>query len=132
MALRHTGVATLKLLLTHQSATCFGGKTEEVFSLGNRQRRMLVPWAAKLEIWAEAAVLLQELDDFVPQGDLLHSIGIADDVHSVLRAGQQHIDTIRGLQESGIFLRIAANERYNDDLGLFSLAIVHHGDANRL
>jgi hypothetical protein len=57
---------------------------------------------------------------------------VPDEVHAVLGAAEEHVDAVLSAQKPNFGLVVAADERDNDDLGLFPLEIVDCGQADCL
>jgi hypothetical protein len=70
--------------------------------------------------------------DVDPHRHVQVRLGVPDQVHAVLGAAEQHVDAVLGAQKADFGLAVAANERDDDDLGLFPLKVVNCRQADRL
>lgn len=97
------------------------------------QLRYFVNLAFQFKMGSDLVVGIQNVTDFIPQFALaLQVIHIANHEESLFGARQGDADAVLDAQESNVFFFVASDERQDDNVILFALEIVNHGDTNRL
>jgi hypothetical protein len=59
-------------------------------------------------------------------------IRISDDIHSVLGPTEEDIYAVRGLEKTNLLCLVASHQRYDNDLGFFSLEVVDCCDSKEV
>lgn len=87
-------MSTGQSLLAREVATALGGESEKVVGLGNDEGCFGVSRALEFQARPKVPGRLQIPDDCGPHGYMPVSVGIANDVHSVLRPREEDIDPV--------------------------------------
>ena len=101
------------------------GELKEVLRLADELRRLRVPRTLQLESWAEVIPIFENSNNIRPHLHRSGGVRVADDVHAVLGTRQEDIDPVRDVEESRLVLVVAADQRNDDDVCLFSLEVVN-------
>lgn len=81
-------------LLAREVTTALGGELEKVVGLVNDERRLGVSRVLKFQARPKVPGRLQTPDDGGPHGYVPISVGIANDVHPVLRPREEDVDPV--------------------------------------
>lgn len=71
-------------------------------------------------------LLPQGEEDVAPQFDLSQHCTVANTVEPFLGTRQGHADAIGNVQKANFTLQVAADQRQQDNVILFSLVLIHH------
>lgn len=93
--------------------------------LGDEDGRVRMAGALKLKFVPKVVVRLQQLDDLAPHCYVAVCIGVANDVATMLGSRQENVDSVRCAEEAASVLRVAPDERNDDNFGLLPLEIVN-------
>jgi hypothetical protein len=81
--------------------------------------------ALQFQLRANVAIGGQDFHDSIPHRYPLVGASVPNDVHAMLGTRQQNVDTVRGLEEATILLRITSHHGDNNNLGFFTLEVIN-------
>jgi hypothetical protein len=122
--------AAVQAAVAAEVAAAVGTEAGEVVGLTAPDWPVDVPRTAELECRADGIAGLELASDVNPHSDIRVRVGVADEIHAVLGAAQQHVDAVRRLEETDLAAIVAANQRDNDDFGFLALEIVDGGETD--
>ena len=130
MTLRHTPVpARIQAPVASKPAPSFGAVCCELLRLRDLNLGLGVTRAAKSEGRADGILEAQHAEH---GGNVGVGVRIADEIHAVLGAAEEDVDAILRPQEADTVSVVAADERDENDFGLFALKVVDSGDAEEV
>lgn len=133
MTLRHAPVpARIQAPVASEPAPSFGAVCRKLLRLRDLNLGLGVTRAAKSEGRADGILEAQHAEHGGPHGNVGVGVRIADEVHAVLGAAEEDVDAILRPQEADTVSIVAANERNENDFGLFVLKVVDSGDAEEV
>lgn len=118
-------VATIQTELARLVAAPLWG----LFEIVGARRFYLLIWmilTAQGQSIPDLVLLLQSVEDVAPQFDLAQHFPIANTVETFLGTRQGYTDAIGNAQEANFTLRVAADQRQQHNVVLFSLVLVHY------
>lgn len=102
----------------------------KVIATRNRRTRPGVVLTAQRQLPTRPPVLSEGVQDVAPQLNSAKHSQVPDAVETLLSSGQGYTHPVRDLQETHASLRVAANQRQQDDVILLALILVHHVNLN--
>lgn len=118
-------VATIQTELTRQGAAPLRGLLE-IVSTRSFYLSIWMILTAQGQSTPNLALLLQGVEDVTPQFDLAQHRTVANTVESFLGTRQGYADAIGNAQKANFTLFVAADQRQQDNVVLFSLVLVHY------
>ena len=118
-------MATVQTELAGLSAAPLRGLFE-IFSTRSFNLLIWMILTAQGQSLPSLVVLPQSVEDITPQFDVAQYCTVAHTVETFLSTRQGYTDTIGDVQEADFTLHVAADQRQQDNVILFSLVLVYY------
>lgn len=124
-----TNVAAIQSEFAWLSAAPLRGLFE-VFGTGGCDFPIGMILTAQGQSIPDLVLFPQGVEDVAPQFDLFQHCTVTDTVKAFLGAGQGDADAIWNAQKPNFAFGVAADQRQQNDIVLFTLVLVHHMNLN--